>query len=207
MISRDPQIANVLSTIQEERGICTQWSRPQYPYEGQTIYETDTGMVAVWNGSVWRYTGSTKTTNGNILQMTSTVSTTMTTLTSTSYTNISISGSITPTSYTSKIFVLCTVNSYQSSGSQGGGIRLVRNGTAIYDPSNGDSAGPYAFYAGNSTLGVPFMLQFLDSPTSISPQTYSLQARVYSSASWLFNSYGGGGWQPRSTVTCIEVAA
>jgi hypothetical protein len=176
------------------------------PFEGQTIYETDTDMLALWNGSAWRYVASTNTTNGTVLQMTSTISSTQTTVSSTTYTDISISGSITPKSSTSKIYVLCTVNSYQSSGSQGGGIRLVRNGTAIYDPSNGDGSGPYAFYAGNSTLAMPFMLQFLDSPATTSSLTYSLQARVYSSATWIINSVGGGGWQPRSTITCIEVA-
>lgn len=187
-------------------GVCTSTTRPVSPFEGQTIYETDTDMLALWNGSAWRYVASTNTTNGTVLQMTSTISGTQTTVSSTTYTDISISGSITPKSSTSKIYVLCTVNSYQSSGSQGGGIRLVRNGTAIYDPSNGDGSGPYAFYAGNSTLAMPFMLQFLDSPASTSSLTYSLQARVYSSATWIINSVGGGGWQPRSTVTCIEVA-
>jgi len=187
-------------------GVCTSTTRPVSPFEGQTIYETDTDMLALWNGSAWRYVASTNTTNGTVLQMTSTISSTQTTVSSTTYTDISISGSITPKSSTSKIYVLCTVNSYQSSGSQGGGIRLVRNGTAIYDPSNGDGSGPYAFYAGNSTLAMPFMLQFLDSPATTSSLTYSLQARVYSSATWIINSVGGGGWQPRSTITCIEVA-
>jgi len=198
-------ISNVSNGLRS--GVCTSTTRPTAPYEGQMIYETDTDMVALWNGSAWRYTGSTTTTNGTVLQMTSTISGTMTTLTSATYIDIDISGTITPKSNTSKVYVLCTVNSYQSTGSQGGGIRLLRNGTAIYDPSNGDGNGPYAYYAGNTTLAVPFMLQFLDSPSSTSLQTYSLQARVYSSASWIFNSYGGtGGWQPRSTVTCIEVA-
>ena len=187
-------------------GVCTSTTRPVSPFEGQTIYETDTDMLAIWNGSAWRYVAATTLTNGSVLQMTSTISGTQTTVSSTTYTDISISGTITPKSSSSKIYVLCTVNSYQSSGSQGGGIRLVRNGTAIYDPSNGDGSGPYAFYAGNSTLAVPFMLQYLDSPSSTSSLTYSLQARVYSSATWLINSLGGGGWQPRSTVTCIEVA-
>jgi hypothetical protein len=199
-------ISSALGTGSLTPGASTSSTRPTAPFEGQMIYETDTDMLAVWNGSSWRYISAANPTNGTVLQMTSTISGIMTTLTSTTYTDVSISGSITPKSNTSKIYVLCTVNSYQSSGSQGGGIRLVRNGTAIYDPSNGDGTGPYAYYAGSTTLGVPFMLQFLDSPSSTSSLTYSLQARVYSSATWLFNSLGGGGWQPRSTVTCIEIA-
>jgi hypothetical protein len=35
-------------------GVCTSTTRPTAPYEGQTIYETDTDMVAIWNGVAWR---------------------------------------------------------------------------------------------------------------------------------------------------------
>jgi hypothetical protein len=34
-------------------GVCTSTTRPTAPYEGQTIYETDTDKVLVWNGSAW----------------------------------------------------------------------------------------------------------------------------------------------------------
>ena len=34
-------------------GICTSTTRPTAPYEGQTIYETDTDKVLVWNNSAW----------------------------------------------------------------------------------------------------------------------------------------------------------
>jgi hypothetical protein len=34
-------------------GVCTSSTRPATPYEGQTIYETDTDKVLVWNGSAW----------------------------------------------------------------------------------------------------------------------------------------------------------
>jgi hypothetical protein len=39
-------------------GVCTSSTRPTVPYTGQLIYETDTGMVAAWNGSEWVYTHS-----------------------------------------------------------------------------------------------------------------------------------------------------
>jgi hypothetical protein len=39
-------------------GVCTSSTRPTVPYTGQLIYETDTGMVAAWNGSAWVYTHS-----------------------------------------------------------------------------------------------------------------------------------------------------
>lgn len=35
-------------------GVCTSSTRPVTPYDGQTIYETDTDKLFVWNGSIWK---------------------------------------------------------------------------------------------------------------------------------------------------------
>jgi hypothetical protein len=35
-------------------GVCTSSTRPASPFEGQAIYETDTDLSLVWNGSAWR---------------------------------------------------------------------------------------------------------------------------------------------------------
>jgi hypothetical protein len=35
-------------------GVCTFATRPTAPYEGQQIYETDTDLSYVWNGSAWQ---------------------------------------------------------------------------------------------------------------------------------------------------------
>jgi hypothetical protein len=42
-------------------GVCTSSTRPAVPYEGQTIYETDTDLVRSWNGSSWVTIGPTNT--------------------------------------------------------------------------------------------------------------------------------------------------
>lgn len=34
-------------------GVCTSTTRPQSPYIGQMIYETDTNLLKVWLGSAW----------------------------------------------------------------------------------------------------------------------------------------------------------
>lgn len=34
-------------------GVCTSTTLPAAPYNGQVIYETDTGKTKVWNGSAW----------------------------------------------------------------------------------------------------------------------------------------------------------
>ena len=39
-------------------GVCTSSSRPTTPYNGQTIYETDTNRTLAWNGSAWIITNS-----------------------------------------------------------------------------------------------------------------------------------------------------
>lgn len=36
-------------------GVCTSSTRPSSPYTGQTIYETDTGYLRVWDGPAWDY--------------------------------------------------------------------------------------------------------------------------------------------------------
>ena len=41
-------------------GVCTSSTRPASPYEGQTIYETDTDVLSIWNGSAWKTVSSTK---------------------------------------------------------------------------------------------------------------------------------------------------
>lgn len=35
-------------------GVCTSTTRPTNPYDGQVIYETDTGLLLVYNGSAWK---------------------------------------------------------------------------------------------------------------------------------------------------------
>lgn len=34
-------------------GVCTSTTRPASPYEGQAIYETDTDLMLIYNGSAW----------------------------------------------------------------------------------------------------------------------------------------------------------
>jgi hypothetical protein len=36
-------------------GVCTSTTRPTTPYTGQIIFEVDTGLLRVWDGSVWDY--------------------------------------------------------------------------------------------------------------------------------------------------------
>lgn len=81
-------------------------ARPASPFEGQMVYEKDTDMIAVWNGTAWRYIAATTPTNGTVLQMASATKTDTATLDQSSYTDITgLSVSITPKSTSSKILV------------------------------------------------------------------------------------------------------
>jgi len=42
-------------------GVCTSTNRPTTPYEGQVIYETDTDLTFVWNGTAWLYLSTPQT--------------------------------------------------------------------------------------------------------------------------------------------------
>ncbi len=69
-------------------GVCTSTTRPTAPYEGMMIYETDTDMVALWNGSAWRYIAATTPTNGTVLQIQTTNKTDTFSYTGTTYTDV-----------------------------------------------------------------------------------------------------------------------
>lgn len=50
-------ISNVSNGLRS--GVCTSSTRPTAPYEGQMIYETDTDLVRLWNGTTWYTIAST----------------------------------------------------------------------------------------------------------------------------------------------------
>jgi hypothetical protein len=38
---------------QTTNGVCTSTTRPESPYVGQMIFETDTNLLKIWLGSGW----------------------------------------------------------------------------------------------------------------------------------------------------------
>jgi len=78
-------------------GVCTSTNRPTTPYEGQVIYETDTDLVLVYNGTAWQQiAGGTAVGNSGLVYVTSaTIGTTVSSVTvssafSTTYDNYKI---------------------------------------------------------------------------------------------------------------------
>ena len=78
-------------------GVCTSSTRPATPYEGQMIYETDTDLSYIYNGSAWQQiAGGTAVGNSGLVYVTSaTIGTTVSSVTvssafSTTYDNYKI---------------------------------------------------------------------------------------------------------------------
>lgn len=147
----------------------TSASRPASPYEGQMIYEKDTDMVAIWNGTAWRYIAATTPTNGTVLQVVSATKN-QTLTSSTSYVGTGLSLSITPKSTSSKILVSSFMDVYTADITRTINGRLVRNGTVLLND--------YVFMANNSYNEVSnACISFMDSPSSTSSLAYSIDVK------------------------------
>ena len=172
-------------------GVCTSSTRPTAPYDGQQIYETDTDMLAIWNGSAWRYIAATTPTNGSILQVVSTTKTdTYSVSTAGSIWNeiTGLAATITPKSTTSKVLVQLSMT---VGGSLDGGtpgyqimIQIQRGATSI---GVGDAAGSRTRASASTPHSSIFYMSsiafsHLDNPSTISATTYSVDIRHPSGA-------------------------
>ena len=160
-------------------GVCTSTSRPASPFEGQTIYETDTDQLLTYNGSGWKpFADVTASTNGAVLQIVSTAKTDTFSTTSTSFTDVTgLSVSITPSSTASKIFVFADV---KVGGPNIVMTRILRDSTVV---NAGAAAGnrslglnAYDAAAGAYTI-TSHVGMFVDGPSSTSALTYKIQLK------------------------------
>jgi len=155
-------------------GVCTSSTRPTAPYEGQQIYETDTDMLAVWNGAAWRYIAATTPTNGTVLQTVYGETSTQTTNNTSTLADTNLTATITPKSATSKILVSINHNNCQKSSANSenrGTIQLLRNGTNLKNLT-----GNLFLYSGTAVrLTGCLSTMYLDSPASTSALTYKTQ--------------------------------
>lgn len=173
----------VPSSRVSQAGVCTSTTRPASPYEGQMIYETDTDMMAVWNGSAWRYIAATTPTNGTVLQVVNATYSTETDSTSdhTTYRDTGLTATITPKSSSSKIFITTTTHCFKSNGSiyNALNLRILRGSTTIV-------TNPYCLYTG-TTLEFynTITMTYLDSPATTSATTYKMQFSNYQNAAYV----------------------
>lgn len=151
-------------------GVCTSTSRPTSPFDGMMIYETDTNLVRIWNGTAWKTLAYSDYTNGTLLQVVSSTYSTAVTSSSNTYVDTGLTASITPLSTTSKVLVCVNQNGcLKQTNNTAMLIRLYRNGTDIHYFArlmNTDST---------ITQSQSASTMYLDSPSSTSSVTYKTQ--------------------------------
>lgn len=180
-------------------GVCTSSTRPASPYEGQVIYETDTDLLRIWNGSAWRTLAFATATSGSILQVATFTYATVATNSTTTPADTGVTLTITPQSTSNKILVIANINGLKTPAiNTGCSLRLLRGSTELslfsafhgYNTSSTDTN-----ISGGSCT-------YLDSPNTTSATTYKIQ----------FNRNGGSGTvevqnnSARSDITLMEVA-
>ena len=181
-------------------GVCTSTTRPAAPFEGQAIYETDTDMMAIWNGSAWRYIASATATNGTVLQVVTGSTSTLTTSTSSTYADTGLTATITPKSTSSKVLVVTSQDIGKDTTNSENRIqmRILRDATSVV------ASGDLICYTGSAIFNIiTHSFSFLDSPSSVSAITYKTQFRNPNNTANVRAQYGGG----TSTITLIEIAA
>ena len=194
-------------------GVCTSSTRPAVPFEGQMIYETDTDVLAIWNGSAWRQLAAATATSGSVLQVQSTTVTAITANT-TSATFNDITGltvSITPKSTSSKIMVMVNMSVGGNGSADDTFYNLVRDSTnlaqSVGATSNEtltyrfayDGAGYQSYQIANLSTN------YLDSPSSTSALTYKMQWRTRVGQIFL-NRRTDTNTGATSTITVMEIA-
>jgi hypothetical protein len=186
-------------------GVCTSSTRPASPFEGQVIYETDTDLVQVYNGSGWKILGNlTASQTGSVLQVQSTTKTDAFTTASTSFVDVTgMSVTITPKNTSSKILVFANF-SFGNSTSNSCLFNLVRGSTSIAQVGN--SSHTAQFLAGNDNNGgYSGAFHFLDTPSSSSSLTYKIQARTFGGTLY-FGRIAVADERAISTITVMEIA-
>ena len=153
---------------------------------------------------------------GSILQVVQAVKTDTFSSASTSFTEITgLQATITPTSATSKILVMTSLSTTNSTSNNGAQFRLTRN--SLVDILKGGSDGgrvvcSFGNVAVNSNHDIRLMsMNYLDSPNTTSATTYEIKMRMVAASTGYVNRSGadsnsGDFARPASTITLMEVA-
>ena len=190
-------ISNVSNGLRS--GVCTSSTRPTAPYEGQMIYETDTDMVALWNGTAWRYIAATTPTQGSILQVVTGNTSTPVTSTTSTYIDSGLTATITPKSTSSRVLVQV----FQYFGKDTGNaenrvqVQLLRGSTGLIN------SGGLINYTGSVSFSInAFCMAHIDAPNTTSATTYKTQFMNPNNTANVRAQYGDG----LSTIVLMELA-
>ena len=196
-------------------GVVTSSNRPANPFDGMMIYETDTNLVRIWNGTAWKTLAYSDYTSGSVIQVVSATKTDTQTFNTTTYTDITgLSVSVTPTSTSSKVLVKVDVTAHAELSVTQGYLRLMRDSTAIA-VGNADGSRVQAStcitFTDNGYHATSSSFSYLDSPSTISSVTYKVQVRDESARAIYVNrsqndNNGVAGGRFISTITVMEIA-
>jgi len=195
-------------TIMTFAGTAARGSAIGTAVEGMYAHLNDTDTLTYYDGSDWvNRIGAP----AGILQVVSVTKVDTFTTSSTSFTDVTgLTASITPTSTSSKILVLSKV-AINTRSLAIGDIQLLRGATVIGGGTAAGSrvSGMSAFYAeaaGTTDLST----NFLDSPASVSSQTYQIQARTNTGVLGINTSADDADValiaRTSSTITLMEIA-
>ena len=176
-------------------------ARPASPYEGQMVYEKDTDMLAIWNGTAWRYIAATTATNGTVLQVVDASYSTQTTTSSSTYADTGLSVTITPKSTSSKIFISVAQQGILKLGGtteSACSLRLVRGSTTILQ-----WAGYLGYTGSTASNSESASTVYLDSPSTISATTYKTTFATTTNGSGTIDCQRDG---VTSTIVAMEIA-
>jgi hypothetical protein len=182
--------------------VCTSSTRPSSPITGQSIYETDTDKVLLWNGSAWMPpTGVLP----NIVEFTTT---SYTAHSSTSYTATPLSVTITKSHTNSAIWVVASPQLAVYTGGTGT-TDMYLSARLIETVSSRERDFLYVLrsYNANNDARVnstKACLQWMDTATGTGSRTYRLDTKVHNGAhTGEFNMYTTG--ICLSEITALEV--
>lgn len=142
-----------------------------------------------------------------IVQVLTTQPTSMTNFTSASYTDAAgFSLAITPKYSNSKILIQCwSTASHNNSGSGNSAQdhRLLRDTTAIYSAR---WTNYHNTVWATSDFYPPFVLNYVDTPSTTSAVTYKIQGRIYNASqlSWAINEGNGGSVKAHFSLSEIK---
>jgi len=166
------------------------------------IYETDTDMVAIWNGTTWRYISATTPTNGTVLQTVYASTSTEQTNNTATYADTTLTATITPKAASSKVLVqIVQAGCYVTTGNGENRIQVVLNraGSDVFDMT-----GTLHQYSGSATIkiGQAHGL-YLDSPATTSATIYKTRFRNVNGTASVLVQAGAA----TSTIVLQEIAA
>ena len=174
---------------------------------GQEFFETDTGNLYIYNGSIWRLISSNTVTTGGVVQTVNTTNNTATSHTGTTYaiyanltTNITLSGN-------TRVLVFCNIAAIQTNS----GLKFVI-AKVDYDNTNTSNADSTNIVAGaahewyNSGYGINTMyMNGLTPVLSAGVHTFRVKLRCYTADTFQWNYHGFV--EQRSSLTLMEVVS